>query len=404
MLRCTAVLAVLLSVPGVAAAQDFGTEWLDRVLHQYQQERGPQPARPYSLEVSGGAAYYFDNNIFLTEDDEEKSSVIIPFVRAKFDYAAHDLDITADLLANYRFYTTDHDLDDDEERFYLHIRQVGSRHSIEITELLQHVSDPVDAVFFERVDRIVSTTTPKLSYDMTRNWSVELRGDAQAVRYRDNDTGDRFDNNNYRFDASILWRSFWGLDLLAQYGYFNVDYVKGQGNGAPPDAFGYYYRGGVRGEILPSLHAEFFAGYTWVESDFVRGTDLDEDDDDLDVSASLRYEATETFRIFVDYSRLFTFSGGEDPFQLINRGVLILEWQPLEELTIRARAQADRADTSGGQDREYWSASLSGAYVFNAHIAVDAGVAFRDGHTVYDNESELDWDALILHVGLALTW
>ena len=40
------VLAALFAVPVAASAQDFGTEWLDRVTRERQQERGPLKPHP----------------------------------------------------------------------------------------------------------------------------------------------------------------------------------------------------------------------------------------------------------------------------------------------------------------------------------------------------------------------
>lgn len=404
MLKNWVVLAVLLALPAAAAAQDFGTEWIDRVTNEIQQERGPQLPKPVTFTALGGVAYYYDNNLYLTENDEEKSSVIIPFARARFEYATPTLDVQADLLANYKFYTSDHDLDDDEERLYVHLRQLGAKHTIELTGLFQHISDPTDSIFFDRVERVVATAIPKVSFDFTKTWTLELRADYQVLRYSENDLGDLYDNNSTRFDATLVWRSFWGFDTLAQFGYINIAYTGGQDSGAPPDAFGYYYRVGYRGELLASLSVEALVGYTTIETDFYRGTSRDEEASDVDASLALRYEATETVKFNATFVRLFTFAGGVDSYQLVNRFILGAEWQALQELTFRARGQFDATKGMQGTERQFWSGSLSGEYRISEHVILDAGATFRKGDTTYDNEVETDFTNLIFHLGLALAW
>ena len=203
MLKRITVVAVLLALPAAAAAQDFGAGWLYRVTNQVQQERGPQAPEPLTWSAYAGSTFYHDNNIFLTERNEEKSSIIIPFLRGRLDYTAPQYDVQADILLNQKIYTSDHDLDDNEERAYLHFRQVGPRYALEVSELFQHISDPTDSVFYSRVERVVSTTIPSFSFDLTNSFAIEASATLQLVRFEDNDIDQYLDSNVGRVDATL---------------------------------------------------------------------------------------------------------------------------------------------------------------------------------------------------------
>ena len=48
-------------------------------------------------------------------------------------------------------------------------------------------------------------------------------------------------------DLTGVYRTPWAFDLVAQFGYYNINYLAPQISGGTPDAFGYYYRVGFRG-------------------------------------------------------------------------------------------------------------------------------------------------------------
>lgn len=403
----TAVALVVLSlaVPASASAQEFGVEWIDRVTHQLEVERGPLRTKPVEWSATGGVAYQFDDNIFLSEDDEVDDSIIIPFARLRAAYADQKFEAEGDLLANYKIYSDEDDLDDDEERLYVKLRQVGSRFSLGVEQILQRVSDPLDVVFADRAERLVSNSIGRVTYDLTRQWIIEGYGNYQIVRFDDSDFADVIDNNLFRGEGSLIYRSPSGLDFVGQAGWLNISYTEGQSAGSPPDAWGWYVRGGVRGELLPRLTLQALAGWSEVESDFFTGGSRDVEDGAVDAAVNLLYEATETVRIFVDFSRHFTFSADGDPYQLVNRllGLVTIDATPM--LTFRARAQFDFAEsTDSNIERTYFSTGGSAELKPLPWLIFDAGVTFRSGETDFDGLFETEYDNLIIHAGVAATY
>lgn len=221
--KIAVVLAVLSAVPAAAAAQDFGTEWLDRVTHLQQQERGPLKPKPVDWMAQGGLLGYLDNNVFLRDKDGRTpgDAVIIPFLRGTMDYSEQRFEADADLMVDYKGYMDlNHDPSVDftrarawEERFYGHARYVDARFTVGVDEILRHDSDASDAVFIARVKRAVSDTVGQATYDLSRTVAAELHADYQVVRFEEQPFK-TVNNDNYTVDASLVYRQANGYDWL----------------------------------------------------------------------------------------------------------------------------------------------------------------------------------------------
>ena len=411
----TAVALFVLSLagPAAASAQEFGREWIDRVTHQLEVERGPLKTKPVEYDIAGGVAYQFDDNIYLQDEDEVDDSIIIPFVRLGASYAEQQFEVEGDLLANYKIYADEDDLDDDEERLYLKLRQVGSRFSLGVEEIFQRVSSPLDAVFADRAERIVSNTIGRVTYDMTRQWIIEGYANYQIVRFEEDDFSIQ-DNNYFRGEGSLIYRMPSGLDLVGQAGWLNISYNEGQAEGAPPDGWGWYARGGVRGELVPRLTVQALVGWSEVESDYFAGTSTDVEDGTVDAAVNLLYEVTETVRVFVDFTRQFTFAAltlsaftpEPDVFNIVNRALALVTIDVSPTITFRARAQFDYLEGPESDiDRTYIAVGGSAEVRPAEWIILDAGVTFRTGEIEVDGSStDSEYDNLIIHAGVALTY
>lgn len=399
----TAFALLLCAVP--ALAQDFGVAWIDKILHETQAERGPVKAKPFDLYAAGGVAYYYDSNVFLEEDDEDSDSIVIPFANLRVAYSEPRFEIQADLLVNYNWYSDIDDADDDEERFYLHLRQVDARYSFDLTQIIQRASDPLqNTVFLERLERTVSNTLPFLGFDVSPAFAIEVGADLEIVRFEDSFVGDSTDNNTARIDGALVWRTPWNFAALVQGGYMTINYIEDQSDGGSPDVFGYYVRGGIRGEIFQRLWLDALVGYGDVESDFFIGTQVEKLDSSADAKIHIRYEATETFRWLADYTRRYSFGLGGDPWQLINRFVTIAEFDATSELTFKARFQYDHADSALGVERDYISLGGSATLKVGRHLLFDGGATWRTGETQGAVVADTEFDDFILHVGAALTY
>jgi hypothetical protein len=395
-----AVFAVL-AAPAAASAQDFGREWLDRVTHTVEQERGPLTSSPLEWHLGGGVAYFFDDNIFLVDDsapgvDKTEDSIIIPFVRGTLKYVEPRFEVEADLLANYKLYMDVEDRDDDEERLFFRMRQLGNRYSFEIIELFQHLSDPVGVNFADRVERIVWNNIGKVSYDFDRTWSIEGFANYQLVRYADQPFADQSDNNELRVDGTVVYRASQTWDLLVNLGWQDISYQ----TGATVDAWGWYLRGGFRSQPIERLHLDVLLGISHIESDYLTGT-TDIDDETMDAAVNLRYEMSEEFTLRADYTRNFTFAGNGDPYQLVNRFLVLAEWELSPTFILNARGQFENAVTAFDLERNYYTAGLNATIKASQWMTVDFGVTFRLGDLDDGTPAEFEYDNLIFHVGLA---
>ena len=408
------VLAALLAVPVAAFAQDFGIEWLDRVTHERQAERGPLKPQPVEWTASAGLLGYLDNNVFLADKTGKTpgDTIIMPFGRARVDYTEQRLDVSADLLVNYKGYLdTNHDptvdfqaVRDWEQRFYGHARYVDARWQIGIDEILRHESDPIDAVFLTRERRTVSDTVLQSSYDLTKVWTFEAHGNYEFVRFADKPFSTAADNDNYRIDGSLVYRQASGYDWLAQVGYMSIFYTHSQAGGAPPDADGYYVRGGFRGDLVQRLSVQALAGWIHISGDRYVNTTNHQELDTADLSINVRYEVTQDFTVYGDLGRTATFAGDGSAFQTVTRFALIGEWDCVENVTVRGRIQWDHASTELGRQTEYHSYSLSASYKFSEHLSGDLGGTFRTGSAHGTVVTSSEFNDAIVHLGVVLTY
>lgn len=395
------VFATLLSARE-ASAQDFGQGWIDRITHEQEQDRGPLTPKAFSWTGDAGVQYAFDNNIFLTQNNKKSDSIVIPFVQAGMSYTEPRFEFDARVLANYKYYTKENP-DDDEERIYLRARQVSSRWNFEITELFQNVSDPSGVQFLARASRVVSTTTPKIAIDLTHNWSLELNGQIQLVRFQDQPYSNGQENNNFDVGGAIVYRTPWAFDVLAQFGYYNINYLADQtvSNGTP-DVFGYKYRVGFRGNLVERLSLEGYLGYSTVSTDYFVTTNNAINESTFVLDAHLRYEATDKVNFFLDFSRLYTFEGFGDPYQLLNTGAFLAQVQLSEEFTLRGRLQIDYSQSALNVTRTYYAATFGATYKFSSHWLVDGSLMYRGGKT--ENVGEVKFNDIIFALGAAFTW
>ena len=73
------LLTLTLVLASSASAQDFGTQWIDRVTHQLIEEEGALTPRPLDITASVGELYAYDTNLFLTHTDRTADSVFTTF-------------------------------------------------------------------------------------------------------------------------------------------------------------------------------------------------------------------------------------------------------------------------------------------------------------------------------------
>jgi hypothetical protein len=398
------IAAVLLSLAPSGAGQDFGRDWIDRVSHELQQERGPLKEMPAAFTGTAGLAYYHDSNVFLEETGKDADSVLIPFVRGRVDYAEPRLEAAADLLVNYKIYFDQDDSSDDEERFFGKARLLGTSYTVELAEVLRRESDPIDALFLDRQERLVSNTLPRVVVDLSEDFALEGSANLQVVRFADDPYARQVDNLNYRADLALVLRTVFGYDLLAQAGAHGILYSDEQSAGAPPDAAGTFLRAGFRGEPLALLVVEAFAGYAEVESDPFVSTGAVLDDSSMDIGIHARYEFSPTVTLVGDYSRLFTFAGASDPYQLINRARASLEHHANDQLTLRGRAQVDHVDSALGVKRDYTSLSASASWKFSRSVIADVGATWRAGRVEPAGGAAVDFEGFLFQLGAAITY
>lgn len=398
----TAFVVAALLPSGEAAAQDFGQTWIDRITHELEQERGPLTPKPLHISAEAGVNYAYDNNIFLTQKTKTKDSIIIPFVQVNLQYGEPKFDIEASLLANYKIYVKEK-ADDDEERFFFRARQTASRWNFEISEIFQNVSDPGGLLFLNRVSRIVSNTIPKVAFDIGRSWAVEFGSNIQIVRFKDQPFDTAQENNNFSIDVNVIYRTPWAFDLVANGGYYNINYIEQQSNGGTPDAFGYFGRVGFRGNIVERLSLEALIGYTSVETDFFAASGNDIKEGTGGGMVNLRYEATEQLNLFFDVARQYAFLGFGDPFQLLDTFTIYARYQATETFTGSIRLQYDHSHSALNVSRKYYAGSINGNLKITPNWIADAGVTFRSGE-VENLGVKSKFTDFILSAGFAYGW
>jgi len=392
MKSCAVAVAIVLVAGAPAVAQDFGVEWLDRILREVEEEAYPLTAKPAQVKWSVGELYYFDDNIFLESDDEESDSIFVTFGNARIEYAESQFDAVADLTVNYNLYVDEDDASDDEERFFGRARYVGPRLSIELAEVLRKESDPLDATFADRTERLVSNTIPLATFLLTRTLSIEANVNYQVVRF-DEDRFEHLDNDSLYFNVAGVYETPRGLDLLVQVGFFDIDYDQDTATSADTD--GFQVSGGLRGEVRPDLDLNLMLGWVDAESDDIGTTSNNSEHSTSRVSLGANYKATEKFNLWGDYGRDIGFSSASAPFQVADRLITRGEYEASERVKVTGRVQYDRVHPSTGDNRTYWSLGAGALYDAYKNIVVDGGLTWRSG----DLDSGDDYSNLIFHLG-----
>jgi hypothetical protein len=385
-----------------AAAQDFGQTWIDRITHEQEQDRGPLSPKAFNWTADVGVEYAYDNNIFLTQTQKKSDSVIIPFVQAGLSYTEPRFEVEGSLLADYKYYFKE-PVDHDEERVFLRARQTSSRWNFELSELLENVSDPSGVLFLNRVSRIVSTTVPKIAIDIARNWSFELNANIQLIRFQQEPYKSGQDNNNFSIDGSLVYRTPWSFEVLAQFGYYDINYLTDQTmpNGTPY-VIGYYGKVGFRGDLIERLHLEGTVGYSSVSTDYFISTNNLINSGTTVFNIDLRYEATDKVTFYLDGTRTYAFEGFGDPYQLLNTFAFIAQVELTEALKFNGRLQFDHSESALHVTRDYLNASAGLTYKFSAHWILDGSGGYRWGKT--ENFGEVKFSDIFLQAGIAFTW
>ena len=389
-----------LALASPAAAQDVSSRWMDRVLQELAVERGPLE-RQTEVDLSGGLLAYHDDNIFLSEDDEESDTILVPFATARVLYTEEHLELLGDLMADYKAYSDEDDESDAEARFLGRARYVGSNSDIGLLVMARLESDPTDAVFADRVERRVFDVQPRVGVDVTPVLTLEGNFLWQVVRFDEDALADLRDNNTWRGAAAAIYKTEGLFDYVVEAGVIGVEY---RNDVAPPDADGYFARGGVRGSPAPDWDVQALVGYLHAESD-----DLDtgvevEDDDTVDASISIRWRAQERWSFTGTYTRTMTFFGGADPWAIVNRLYLLAEHDVNERWRLGGRVVYDVL--VGALDTERTYVSVGGDVTFKVveNVLLEGGATFRTGETEPIAGPSSEYDNLLLFVGIAATY
>jgi hypothetical protein len=392
--------AIVLACALPAAAQDFGQQWIDRVTREIQPDRGPLTMRPVAHEIYMGAIGYYDDNLFLKGDDEEEQTVIVPFIRARVDYSERQIDAALDVLGNYKRYIPDEEFSDYEQRGFGRVRYVSPRVSLEIAEILQNVSDPLDVFFLDRVERLVSTTAPRAALEISNVLAIETAANIGYVKFWDEEY-EPSDNWNARTDFSVVGHLTNTIDLIGQAGLLAIRYLDSNG---PPDTDGYYARGGLRGELTPVILVHALAGWFFAESDdLATGVEV-EDEDGLDLAFSLQWQAAQKTTIYADLTRQLAWGAFPEPYSQFSRATMILESTLTQDILGRLRGQWDLLEGALGSRKVFWSLSASATYKLQPQVYLDAGITHRLGE-VEDMPGLADYDYTntIFHLGMVVT-
>jgi hypothetical protein len=395
-----AVVALLSATAG-ASAQDFGNRWGDKILRELHAERGPLQ-NAFDYDASAGLFAYYDSNLLLTPEGRQiRDGVLIPFVQGRIEYSEPTLDLAADLVVNYKSYSDEDDFSDDEERFFGRAAYVGSEFNAGLAVIVRHESDPTDVVFVDRVARTVGDLMPWIKVDLSPVVTLEANGQAQIVRFEEQEFADPLDNTTLRGDLSVVYETEWAVSVVLNGGALSIAYVE---DDITPDTDGYFVRGGLRGELVPEFSYTFLVGYIHGESDdFPSGAEGDEEST-TDVTAMVSYTGLESWVFTASYNRTLAFAGSGEPFQIVNRGLLIVEYLANEYLVLQGRGQADFTYTASGVERTYVTASGSATVKAMENLFFDAGASYRTGETGGTSVIESVYDGIIYYVGAAVAF
>jgi hypothetical protein len=411
--RAAASLLLALAFASSAFAQDLGAQWVDRIGSELRAEKTPHEGGQFTYGAEGGVQFIYDTNIFLTENNRQGEVIWVPYARARAGYSEPQFEAEADLEADYKYYVQTHGARKDDERFFANIGYAGSVVGGSLIQFVRHESDPIDALFANRVERLVTDTLPRAYVDITSVLAFEAEAVFQTVHFIEDALGDTRDNMNGRVLGSLVYRGGpLGLDYVVQGGGMWIDYQNNSdvlGNPTePPNVSGWIARGGVRGDLRPDLTVEAFVGAVGVRTDqFKLGGGTTRSGDALntmDVSLFVRYKAIDRVVLSASYSRQVVFGFDTDPFQVINRAEVFGEFSAMEHLKVVARLQFDVAESDLGVKRNYGAASLIGTYTLMQHFIVDGGVTYRGGKIYGNVAANQDYSDFILQVGVAVAW
>jgi hypothetical protein len=383
-----------------AAAQDFGTQWIDRVTHQILDYDAPLDPYPLSLQFSFGEVVTYDSNIFLTHTDRTNDTVFLTFGQVILKYAEVNWDLEADLTTNYNAYMDTPDANTDEERFFGRIRMQGSVLGMQLSEVARRESSPTDVVFTDRARRFISDTTPEIIFRLNDDFAME---GLTTIEYVHSPAAEfqPSDNINTRSIGTIAYtmkRNF--LDAMMQVGYITIKYSDSD---SPPDARGWLMRLGFRGDASPDLHVVVLAGVSHMESERDPITGQDIHLTTADVEIHLAYSVSETLIAYLDYTRRPGFSTGDSAFQTVDSSSAVIEYSAREDLKLRGRLQYDRVHTATGERRAYYSASVGPEFRLMERITLEAHATYRFGVAPGSNDAGSFTDA-ILALGIAASF
>jgi hypothetical protein len=411
----TSALAVFLALAAMtrASAQDVGAQWVDRITRELQADRLPvtQPSQ-FTYGADAGLQYAYDSNIFLTQNDRTSDEIWIPFVQANAAYAEPQWEVSGDLMVDYKYYVHTHNARDTEERVMLKGGYAGPVVGGSLVQLIRNESDPLDATFANRDQRLVSDTLPRAYVELTPIFAVEADGLVEIVRFKDQTLADGRDNTNYNGALSLVYKTQVSIDFIVKGGLRYIHYTGGkdpQGNPlAPPNVTAEYFMSGVRGELRPDLTVDALVGGEHISTgafDFVTMPGHDSiHHNTMNAAVWLRYKAVERLTASVGYTRDVGFLGGEDPYQLVDSIVLLADYHAMEQVLLQANVQYSRANSALAVHRTYSSAGLIATWRPLEHVVIDGGVTGRFGDVTGTVATDVRYTDLILQLGVALAW
>ena len=288
------------------------------------------------------------------------------------------------------------DASDHQERVMVRGRYAGPVIDVQISDIFKNELDATDIVFADRIERVVNKTYLNTSVWVTPVFAFTADGAIEIVRFKDSPF-DNSDNWNARGGAGVSWTLPYGIDLVAEAGFFHIEPESSKG---PPETDGWFARGGFRGDITKTLKATVLAGATGAQSDDLP-SGKDEEETTATAAVHFQWDATERVTVHADFARLITYTVGlgVDPFQTTNRFTTIGEVRPTDLLSFRGRFQYDDSESALGIDRDYLSVGGRAIYIAREGVALSLDATWRTGEI----GSQLDFDNFILSAGMVLS-
>jgi hypothetical protein len=392
------VLATLMSLP--ALADPLAQGWLDKVTHEIQQAEGPLSTRPVDFKFRGGLFGYRTDNLFLEPNKRANSDLaLIPFVGGRVEYAESKFEVAADLLISYEAFYMFHEARNDQEHFYGRVRYADGVIDAQLVEILRRETDALDAVFADHVTRFVGNTLPRFGVKLSKLFFIEGFANIETVHFEGSDFDSR-ENQSYRPGVRALMSVTNRINVGAAVGYIRIHYRQSR---LTPGAEGWFAHLSARAELIDNLTVEAGVGYSSIKP--LRrepGKDSRESQGALDAEIHARYQAMSTLLILADYTRQFGFAGSGSAYQTLDRVVLIAEWQAIEPLQLRLRAQGDRVRPSNQPIRTYFSGTIEATYSLHKNVALSGGFTARFGNT--HKSSEDNYDNWIVYAGVIFSF